>query len=113
MSTLSPAQGTELTGLRRRFRGTSPFFAPFFARTTGLSMHKGVDPWVFCDPVERVQGFIEEIAAESRALSFIPSACLLDVDLGLWAKKNGNAHSRLRISAITSEAGCPRLPSAA
>jgi hypothetical protein len=71
----------------------------------GLSVDDWVDPRIVCDSVERIQDLVEEIATESRALALIPCACLLDVSPYFRTDKYGKAHSRLRISAITSAAG--------
>ncbi len=79
----------------------------------GLSVHDWVDPRIVGNSVEGIQDLVEEIPTESRALALIPRACLLDVSPRFRTDVNGKAHSRLRISAITSEAGWPRLPSAA
>lgn len=71
----------------------------------GLSVHDRVDPRIVCNSVERIQDLVEEISTESSALALIPRTCLLNVSPCFRTDIYGKAHSRLRISAITSAAG--------
>jgi hypothetical protein len=80
---------------------------------TSLPVHDWVCFGVLGNAVERIKHLFEEVVPEARALSLVPCACLLDVIPRLRAYINSSAHNRLRMSAITSEAGCPRSASAA
>ena len=62
--------------------------------------------------VKSAHDLVEELLAEPSLLLFVPSCSVLDIRLGLATKPNRKSHKRFLMSASTSSAARPLLPSA-
>jgi len=62
--------------------------------------------------VKSAHNLIEKLLAKPLLLLFVPSCGVLDILLGLTTKPNRKSHKRFLMSASTSSAARPLLPSA-
>lgn len=81
-------------------------------RPTCLTPHHRVRERVLGNPANRMRGFVQELLTKPGTVRLVPDGCHCQILVRLLPESDRVGHSFLRISAMTSSAGRPTLPSA-
>lgn len=80
-------------------------------RTANDTVRIGIDQWRTAAAAERSSRLVEEFAAQTDPLFFVPACCDIEVILRFVSQNNTVGHSDARILSITAFASSPRSPS--
>ena len=77
-----------------------------------VAVNNGIAQRMLDETLECSECFVEELVSETCALLFVPRGSCRQMSIRLFRESEGSRHSFFLISAITSSAGRPGLPSA-